>query len=649
MGSHGRLLASAGAVLGIALLLRAMHWPDGLPWFLEEAQPLRQALRMWRADGTIGWNPHYFIYPSLTIYFHLGLQWLQVHLETALGTCAGVPDYLLGFEIDPTAHVLFARAVVTIVDLATVLGTIVIGERLARGAGIAAGLVVALSPTCIETSLALYVEAHLAVFTVWSLERMLAYARRSNSGALAAAGFLAGLAASSKYPGVLLCIPLVWVAATASGIALADRFRHAITTLAMMAAGFALTSPFVLLDWRSAVNDLQFAAVLASQGHLGHLQQRAAGFYWAQLARDPGILVLLLGALMLVLHWKNLSARRDSFLLVLTALPLLAGISLSSVIAPRYVVSILPVLAIGAAVAAMRLAAMIPRLALSRGAILAGVVVVASNLLATWGMLARPALDTRLAALSWCADSLPPAALVIRENGGPPLLSEQRQQRLEEGPLFRRASETSRARYMARRSYNDIAWPLFVHGNLGVNLVPQDAQPRWVQVIPQAVDFTAAFYDLRLLAYADYVITSNTVRSRFEADPVRFAVEVSAYHALDRDASMVARFAPGPTRHGPDIRIYRISAMTRALWLSEYGVLTPGWWLSRVPPDAAIRRELLADARLSQGGSPVWARPLADFHARYVGPTLSSLAHGLIRAGRPEDAARIARLNAAWQ
>src|SRR5262245_50951639 len=179
----------------VALVARAPGWHQGLPDFFDEAQPLRQGLKMWRAGGVIDWNPHFFVYPSLTFYFQLAVQWIQIHVGSALGAYRGVSDFLLDFETDPTVHVVVARAAVTAVDLVTVVGTIALGERLARGAGLAAGLLVALAPTGIETSNALYVEANLAACTVWAVERMVAHQRRGDLGSLLAASALVGLAA----------------------------------------------------------------------------------------------------------------------------------------------------------------------------------------------------------------------------------------------------------------------------------------------------------------------------------------------------------------------------------------------------------------------------------------------------------------------
>src|SRR5215831_2559153 len=207
------LLVAGMIVMAVALLVRASRWGEGLPAFLDEAQPLRQALKMWRGEGAIDWNPHFFVYPSLAIYFQFALQCAQLGIGKAAGVWSGVADYLLAFETNPTPHVLLARIAMTVLDLATVLGTIVLGERLRRGAGIAAGLVVALAPTGIEASRALYVEGILAAFTIWGLERCVGYVRRGTPATLAVGSILVGLAAATKYPGALLTIPVVWASA----------------------------------------------------------------------------------------------------------------------------------------------------------------------------------------------------------------------------------------------------------------------------------------------------------------------------------------------------------------------------------------------------------------------------------------------------
>src|SRR5262249_49784435 len=158
---------------------------------------------------------------------------------------------------DPTAHVVIARIAVTAADVFTVIGAFRLAERLVEGSGTAAGVLTAISPIGIATSNSLYVEPFQALFTVWAVERMVVHQRRGDWGSLLAASALVGLAASSKYPGVLLAVPLVWTGVSSvSKSTAAPRLARVGVGLGIAAAAFGLTSPYVFLDWERAKSDL---------------------------------------------------------------------------------------------------------------------------------------------------------------------------------------------------------------------------------------------------------------------------------------------------------------------------------------------------------------------------------------------------------
>ena len=646
---QARRFVPVALLLLVGLVARAPGWRQGLPEFFDEAQPLRQALKMWRPGGAVDWNPHFFVYPSLTFYFHLVIQWIQLQVGSVLGVYQGVADFLLEFETDPTLHALVGRLAVTGVDLATILGTVALGERLSKGAGLAAGLLVALAPNGIETSRALYAEAHLAAFTVWALERMVAHLRRGDAGSLMSGAALTGLAASSKYPGalLLLLLPLLGAALLAAApMPLARRLARAASAGLVAALTFALTSPYVLLDWSAARSDLQVGAELARAGHLGHLGRTSADFYLLQMLRDPGAVVLALAVLAPFLVRRDALSRRAFAPLGLAVVPLLATVSLSSVIAPRYVVSVVPVLAVCAAVAATLLMARVPALSprwRTLGAVLALSISIAP---AAWSAFSQPKRDTRSAALAWCRRVLTDRDLVFCESGGPALLGSDRREAVQSSRVYRDASTEAQRRYLARRAFNQVSWPLFMHGDLQAD-AGSGGPPRWRTVIPEAVDFNAAFYDRRLIGLADYFITSSVVRSRYQADSTRFAVEVHAYDSLERDATLVARFVSDRAQSGPEIRIYRIDESARARWRANLGALDARWWLSTLPPDSPLQ-----GAGSAEGADPSAPEPrrlLSDFHYRYVAPTIEHVTRGLLRAGRSSDAAPLERVSSFWE
>src|SRR5215831_9482231 len=96
-----------GALLAVAAALRVLHLTWGLPSLIEEAMPLRVALAMIDpATGRVNPDPHFFNYPSLSIYLHLAGAQLVYAIGHLLGTYRSYADFLLSFDIDPSPVVI---------------------------------------------------------------------------------------------------------------------------------------------------------------------------------------------------------------------------------------------------------------------------------------------------------------------------------------------------------------------------------------------------------------------------------------------------------------------------------------------------------------------------------------------------------------
>src|SRR5262245_34563007 len=124
-GSIGLLV-----VMVVSTALRLVHLAWGLPSLLEEAMPLRVALRMIDpATGHGNWNPGFFNYPSLSIYLHLAGAELVYAVGHALGAYSSYADFLLSFDVDPTPVVMVGRLIHALADVATVWAVYRIARR----------------------------------------------------------------------------------------------------------------------------------------------------------------------------------------------------------------------------------------------------------------------------------------------------------------------------------------------------------------------------------------------------------------------------------------------------------------------------------------------------------------------------------------
>ena len=204
------------------------------------------------------------------------------------------------------------------------------GERATGAAPVVVGAVgVAVATTHVAYSRMAVTDVLLTLGVTVSLALLV-------SGRLEWAGVAVGLAASAKYPGVILLVPVV--------VAGCGEWRRIGRAIALAAAAFALTSPFVVLHAGAAWDDISRVQRLAQAGWLGFEDDPATPLafldrLWQTLG--PLALVGLVGVA--IAAWRH--TRRDVVLLsfvgvyVLTLLPAEAHFD-------RYVLPLVPVLCV---------------------------------------------------------------------------------------------------------------------------------------------------------------------------------------------------------------------------------------------------------------------------------------------------------------
>src|SRR5207245_435080 len=228
------------ALLLLGGAIRLVGIRNGLPFPLLNPDERNIVPRAWAMVHGGGLDPHWFDYPTLVMYLLAPFQAWQ-----------GSPSYLA------------ARVVIVVLALAGVASAWWLGRR---AYGTVAGVVAALV-TAVEVTHVAY--SHMAVTDVPLAAGVAACLALCVSGRLEWAGVAAGLATRAKYPGVFLAVPLV--------VAGWPRWRRLAVSLALAAAAFLATSPFLAVHPLQAWNDQSRVQRLARDGWLGFEHDRWAG------------------------------------------------------------------------------------------------------------------------------------------------------------------------------------------------------------------------------------------------------------------------------------------------------------------------------------------------------------------------------------
>jgi len=358
-----------GAVLGLAGLLRAVGAASGLPLPLLNPDETSIVPRAWAIANGDGLDPGWYDYPSLLF---LVLAPAQLGLDA--------PSY-------GAARVVAVSLGVLGVGAAWWLGRVAVGTL----SGLATAAVVAVATTHVAYSRMAVTDVLLTLGVTVCLALLA-------SGRLEWAGVAAGLAASAKYPGAILLVPLA--------VAGWGAWRRIGRAAALAVVAFALTSPFVVLHAGDAWDDVRRVQSLARDGWLGFEHDPATPLAFALRLWEtvgPVALLAVVGAALALV-------RRTRADLVLLSFGVAYGASLltSSAHFDRYVLPLVPVAAV--------LASRTPPLALAT--------LVAAAVPLWWSVADARSLtgrDPRLDAVTWIERNVPRDERVAADSSTLPL------------------------------------------------------------------------------------------------------------------------------------------------------------------------------------------------------------------------------------
>jgi len=294
----------------------------------DEIFPVRAAARIALTGDP---NPHFFNYGSLYIYLLAPL----------------LRPFRPLMPLD-TAH-LIARLLTVTFSIATILLTYRIGKRLYNHRiGLLAACLIAVAPLHVVHSHFATVDVPLTFFTTLALAFSLSALQSQRLRHFLLAGAAAGLAASTKYSGLLsLVLPLAALLVPNKEFPLARRLGAALAVLAASGAAFLITCPFSILSPQDFLADVRFEfSHLAHGGTTAFLNTAPAPVYHLLNSLPNGLGPFLLVASLLGLGLALCRRQPGEWLLFLWTILSFAGASLSHEKFIRYMLPTLPCLAL---------------------------------------------------------------------------------------------------------------------------------------------------------------------------------------------------------------------------------------------------------------------------------------------------------------
>ena len=348
------------AILAAGLALRLINLGFGLPNLYDPDEPIFMitALKLLK-DGTL--NPGWFGHPgSTTIYLLAIIDVVTVVVGLATGRFANVHQFAAAAYADPALLFIPSRLAMAVIAVGCVWLTYRVGRILfGEATGLVAAALLAVNPLHIAWSQVVRTDIHASLFMLASLLFATRIAKVGRPRDYLFAGLFIGVAMATKWPSATGFVAVIGACA----FRIAEDRRDAPRQLRFLGlaavaviVGLFLASPFIFLDWHTVLSNLGGEV---KTGHLGHssLGPIANLDYYVigQIGGSMGLVGLALTAFGLGL--MTVHHRLAAWILVPLSLATLALICSQAVIWSRWVLPLLPMICLFAALAVTTLAA----------------------------------------------------------------------------------------------------------------------------------------------------------------------------------------------------------------------------------------------------------------------------------------------------
>ncbi len=533
-------------VLAIGFALRFAFIDDGLPFRYDIDEVHRMAIVM-RILSEKTLNPGWFGHPAQTVIYILALVIGGFYfVASAFGAFSSPADFAAWYHADPSVLFMIGRVIIILSSIALIVVTVLIGRRLYNArAALLAGFILAISPLhvyhsslirssdivmslfmmlCLLFSLKIYADKRSAIVQYpglsWAVIKPYLLA-----------GLFLGFAVTSKYYGVF----------AASSIVTAHFMnKHSLKIsvmlllLAMMASLFGafISGPFVFLDFGTVMDDV------FGEARESHLSATAPGFWvdilWfiqVLIKEGVGIVLFFFAALGVALSFR--ARRNELVILLVTPVLLIIFLAALSLRWDRWVLSLIPFLALFAAAfldecfnKILNLSVKPIRWLASLAVIILAIYSPANAALAEIMDLEKP--DARDIAFKWICDHVKPGSGIFVEMHGPQL---------------------DRNSYRIVKVGNDHRLRIIDSNSEGFN-----------NVVPHGYYSSVSSLDALRVNGVDYVVLSGLAdRMKESRFPGLYKKKLAKYQELFQSSELLFDTNAISYKRGPRIEVYKIN------------------------------------------------------------------------------------------
>lgn len=521
------------AILLMAALLRIDGVDFGLPALNDPDEPLfmSTALEMLSAPTL---NPGWFGHPGTILFYALILVVALVGgLGILTGRFADFDTFAAAAYADPGVIFLPARLLMVVFGVACVWMTWRIGKRLGgERLGLIAAAFLAANAVHIEYSQIIRTDVLASLFMLLCTQSALLIAEQGRRRDILLAGLFAGLACATKWPAALIGLTVVGAALYQWRFG-ASAWRAVILFGVIATTTLAIVSPFLLIDHATVIQNLSSEARPSHPGATGGgVLANLRWYIGGPLLSSLGLGGLLLAVVGMV--WGLKRDRRWAWVMLPFCLIFLAVIAMQSLRWERWIVPLLPFVALAAARGLCVVADILPARAARISLPLATLLLLMPMVVTARTEAAERQLDTRQIASEWLRDHAPAGSRIVIEHLAFDLLGDR--------------------------------WNLlFPMGAAGCVDVEDALAGRVSQSDVEGSRQGAAIIDIGHVALArldscraDYAVVTN--HRRYGADPLHYRAELARYHQLlaQGELRLVAQAVPGKSS-GPRVDIYQLT------------------------------------------------------------------------------------------